>query len=89
MWEYEIAERIPSSGWERVLVERVMERGELADMRWLLRTFGRDRLRRFLEERGRRVLPPRELCFWSWACGVPDSVARQWVSGARERSWQG
>ena len=71
---------------DRVIVERVMERGGWESMRWLLGAYQRSELREFLERRGRRVLPPRELRFWSWATGVPDSVATSWVQNARERA---
>ncbi|MEE4272053.1 MAG: hypothetical protein V2I67_10275, partial [Thermoanaerobaculales bacterium] len=55
-------------------------------MRWLLGAYHRSELREFLERRGRRVLAPRELRFWSWATGVPDPVASSWVHEARERA---
>lgn len=71
---------------DRVIVERVMERGGWESMRWLLGAYRRSELREFLEKRGRRVLPPRELRFWSWATGVPGSVATSWVHEARERA---
>ena len=91
LWEYDTADGAPSGRWERVAMERVMERGTLDDMRWLLSTFGRDRLREFLEERGRRVLPPRELRFWSRVCRVHEPRADRWVEEARERErvWRG
>ncbi len=68
-----------------------MQRGEWADMRWLIRAFDRGRLRSFLAERGRRVLPPRELRFWALVCGVPDQEQDAWVVEAkhRERAWRG
>lgn len=91
LWEYDLEDPSVLARVERVMVERVMERGGWAAMQWLLRTFDRDRLRRYLEERGSRVLPPRELRFWSWACGVAEGRAREWVREARdrERAWRG
>lgn len=34
--------------WERAIIGRVMERGTWVDMRWLLASFGRERLAGFL-----------------------------------------
>jgi hypothetical protein len=86
LWEYDLEDPQVSDRLDRVVVERVMERGGWASMRWLLEAYQRSELREFLEKRGRRVLPPRELRFWSWATGVPDPVAASWVREARERA---
>ena len=89
--EYDTSAGTDGPAWERAATERVMLRGLLEDMRWLLATFGRDRLRAFLSERGRRVLPPRELRFWCTICDVPQHDADAWVveSRERERAWRG
>jgi len=86
LWEYDLEDPQVSDRLDRVVVERVMERGGWESMRWLLGAYQRSELREFLEKRGRRVLPPRELRFWSWATGVPDPVATSWVHEARERA---
>ena len=91
LWEYDTADPEVLERVERVLLERVMARGDWDAMRWLLGSFSSERLRAFLEGRGRRVLPPRELRFWSWVCGVDDDEAASWVGQAREReaAWRG
>ncbi len=78
-------------GWENAIIERVMQRGCWNDMLWLLRTFDRSELRSFLNNRGRRVLAPRELRFWAGVCSVPDNDQDVWVREARvrERAWRG
>lgn len=86
LWEYDLEDPQVLDRLDRVIVERVMERGGWESMRWLLGAYQRSELRGFLERRGRRVLPPRELRFWSWATGVPDPVATSWVHEARERA---
>lgn len=86
LWEYDLDNPKGSDRLDRVVVERVMARGGWESMRWLLGAYPRSVLREFLERRGRRVLAPRELRFWSWATGVPDSVATSWVHEARERA---
>jgi hypothetical protein len=86
LWEYDLDDPQGPERLDRVVVERVMERGGWESMRWLLGTYSKSEMREFLERRGRRVLPPRELRFWSWAAGVPDLIATSWVRQARERA---
>jgi hypothetical protein len=91
LWEYDLEDSEVVRKLERVLMERVMERGGWDAMTWLVSFFGREKLRVFLEDRGHRVLPARELRFWSWVCHVPESVAGGWVGQARAREmmWRG
>ncbi len=91
MWEFSIDDQSIDESFERAVVERTMERGGWNEMKWLLRRFDGPHLRSFLEERGRKVLPPRELRFWSHICGIPGSTQDEWVSDARLRSaaWRG
>jgi hypothetical protein len=79
------------AAWERVVIERVMERGTWVDMRWLLASFGRQRLAAFLAERGCRVLAPREVRFWATICHTPEDEANRWVASAitGARAWRG
>jgi hypothetical protein len=90
LWEYS-PEEIPSGEkWQSAIIERVMQRGCWEDMLWLLRSFDRERLRRFLERRGKRALAPRELRFWARICDVPEAEQNTWVREARsrERAWR-
>lgn len=91
LWEYDVPEEPGGPVWERAIVERVMSRGRLDDMRWLVATFDRPALAAYLQDRGARVLPPRELRFWSTWCNVPVRQADAWVHAAREReaAWRG
>lgn len=91
MWEYDVPLAPDEPVWQRAVIERVMARGSWADMRWLLASFERTRLRGYLVSRGRRVLPPRELRFWGIVCGAPAADLDGWVREARERerAWRG
>ena len=91
LWEYDVDDPSVCERLDRVVIERVMERGGWDAMQWLVSSLGRDRLRGYLEARGCRVLPARELRFWSWVCRVPESLASGWVSQARARelAWRG
>ena len=90
LWEYDL-DTVPSAkGWQSTAIERVMMRGCWDDMRWLLREFDTRQLLAYLERRGRRVLPPRELRFWARICEVPEDEQDSWVHEARtrERAWR-
>jgi hypothetical protein len=91
LWEYDLGDSAVAERVERIMIERIMERGGWSAMQWLLRSFEPEKLRSFLEDRGRRVLPARELNFWAWVSGVPESAAREWVhqARARELAWRG
>jgi hypothetical protein len=90
LWEYRIEDGIDSR-WEDTILERVMQRGGWAEMRWLLSAFDRARLRAFLVRRGHRVLTPRELRYWSFVSEVSAEEQDAWVAAARhrERAWRG
>ena len=91
LWEYDLEALRAEPTLPEVVIERVMARGGWEPMRWLLSTCTSERRRRFLEERGRRVLPPRELNFWAFASSVPEEQTAEWVREAREReaAWRG
>ena len=52
------------------VLERALEFGSLAAVRWALRTYGRERLARFLRERGVRTLSRKTLSFWVLQLGL-------------------
>ncbi len=83
--DFQLPDRLEGPVWERVIIERVLERGSWEQMQWLLAQFGRARLAEYLRARGHRVLPPRELRFWAWIAGIPEETADLWVRSARER----
>ena len=70
---------------------RVMVHGGWAEMQWLIRVVGTERLRSYLEKRGFHELPPREVAFWGLACSVPDRLVQEWVgvARARQQEWRG
>jgi hypothetical protein len=47
-----------------LILSRVLGRGRLRDVRWVIRRYGEDRLRRFFQERARPELSPRVRNFW-------------------------
>jgi hypothetical protein len=67
------------------VLERVLEYGSLAAVRALLATYGADRIRAFLRERGRRTLSRKTLAFWTMVLGLEDEACFQRSSLDRSR----
>ncbi len=83
-WEYDPT-AIDLDRHAYCIMARIMERGPWDAMQWLLRRYSRQQLVDFLRQRGKDILPPRELNFWAMVCGVPEPARRQWVCQARNR----
>ena len=56
------------------LIARLMEEGDGAELRWLVRTFGRDALASLLARRGGRALSRRSRAFWERLLGVRSAA---------------
>ena len=68
-WEYD-PRKLEVERHADVIMGRIMERGDWDAMCWLRQTYPMERLRRFLEMRGQRILPPRELNYWALICDI-------------------
>ena len=77
-WEYDPGE-ISIFKHADLIMSRIMERGTWASMVWLQKTFSRNRIAGFLEKKGSRILPPRELNYWALWCEVPNEKRRVWL----------
>ncbi len=66
------------------VMERVMTRGGLVAMRWLVATYPRDALAEFLGRKAER-LAPRERAFWALIAGVAAPA----VPGGGRPTWAG
>jgi len=83
-WEYDPLEidLIEHAG---LIIGRVMERGSWASMLWLQKTYSRDQLLSFLEKKGHRMLPPRELNYWALMSNVDPVKREAWLKRIREK----
>jgi excisionase family DNA binding protein len=66
-WEYDPT-RLQSS--DSIVIERVLELGDLPEWRWLERHVERFRIRHFLRSLGKKRLSPRNFLFWAKLFGV-------------------
>lgn len=67
------------------IMGRIMERGNWQAMRWLREVYHTDQIVSYLERRGKKVLPPREVNYWALIGGVPEDKRVAWVKEARRR----
>ncbi len=62
-WELDVAELDVEAHADQILA-RVLEQGRLIDVRWLIATYGYDRIHTFFKEKGHPELSARTRAFW-------------------------
>jgi len=82
LWDVDL-ESIDLQRDHAYVCERVMARGGLAAMRWLIRTYEQDTLRAIVASPAGARLAPRERAFWRLATGLPPLDER----GGGRASW--
>ena len=83
-WEYR-PETIDTEAHAPLVLERILEYGSLSDVRWALGTYGPERLKTFLRERGVRTLSRKTLSFWTLQLGLEGDPCFQKSSLSRSR----
>jgi hypothetical protein len=67
---YDEADLTPERGGS-LLIARLLEDGDAADLAWLLQTFPEPELAGWLERHGGRLLSARSRAFWTNVLGCP------------------
>jgi len=70
-----------------LVLERVLEYGSLASVRWALDAYGPDRVREFLRARGARTLSRKTLSFWKMLLDLESEPCFETSSLRRSRSF--
>ena len=83
-WEFNVRD-IDIVQHADTIMARIMGRGNWQAMRWLRRTYRTDQVVSYLERRGKKMLPPREVNYWAFVSGVPEDKRVAWVREARRR----
>lgn len=78
--EYEF-ERMTPARFADVVIERVLDRGSVAEVRWLLQHYGRRRVKAWVRRFGYRRLPRRIFEYWRWVFGVKRYHVPPWERG--------
>ena len=83
-WDYD-EKTVEINRHAYLIMARIMERGSWEAMVWLRKVYADEELTAFLQKKGTRILPARELNYWALICGIPAETRRQWVKKAKER----
>ncbi len=67
------------------VLERILEYGSLAAVRWAVQVYGTERIKTFLRQRGARVLSAKTLSFWTMLLSLEDEECFQRSSRSRSR----
>jgi hypothetical protein len=67
-----------------VVMERLLEQGTWAQVRWLSATYGEKRVARWVQRHGFRLLSKRSFALWRLALDITDFHAPEWAIEARE-----
>lgn len=61
-----------------VIVERILNRGSWAEIRWLLGRYERERIAEWVQRHGYRRLDKRALHYWCWMLGIREVRKPSW-----------
>lgn len=85
--EYKFA-RMDAESYATVIIERILERGSWAELRWLFTRYGRQRVATWLRQHGFRRLSPCAFGYWRWVLGVKRYKAPPWATAAKSIFWE-
>ncbi len=66
---------------------RIIEHGDLDALRWMVRYYGKPRLRQWLIARQGRGVSPRALNFWAMMLEIPTRTVNRWLRERTEPQW--
>lgn len=69
------------------VLERVLEYGSLAAVRWALQVYGTERIKGFLRNRGVRTLSRKTLSFWTLLLNLEGDACFERSSLSRSRAF--
>jgi hypothetical protein len=63
-----------------VIVERILNRGSWAEIRWLLDRYERECITQWVQRHGYRRLDKRALHYWCWMLGIQEVHKPPWLA---------
>jgi len=78
-------DRLDPEAHASFILERILEYGSLASVRWALEVYGAARIKEFLIGRGLRTLSRKTLAFWTLILGLDAERCFERSSLARSR----
>ena len=85
--EYEFG-KMDDQGFANVIIERILERGSWAELRWLFARYGQRRVATWLRQHGFRRLSPCSFSYWRWVLGVKRYQAPPWAAAGKSLFWE-
>lgn len=71
-----------------VIIERVLEKGNWEQVRWLFKAFGEEAVAEWVRKHGFRLLSKRSFALWKLALDIKDFNAPEWaITVKTEDSW--
>jgi hypothetical protein len=61
-----------------VIIERILNRGTWAEIRWLLNHYGQSTIAAWVARHGYRRLDARAFHYWCWVLGVSEFQVPVW-----------
>jgi hypothetical protein len=86
-WDTDAAGLDVFAHWEYIL-GRVLEYGTLDSVRWVMETYGEEKIREFILGRGLRILSRKTVNYWAMWLGLQDEECIQrFLTGPRDPLW--
>ena len=82
--EYEFTRMNPDE-YAGVVIERILERGSWAEIRWALERYGRRGVAKWVRQHGYRRLDRRAFEYWRWMLGIKRYKMPPWEAQGRSR----
>lgn len=82
--EYEFARMNPDE-YAGVVIERILERGSWAEIRWVLERYGKRVVAKWIRQHGYRRLDRRAFDYWRWMLGIKRYKMPPWEAQGRSR----
>lgn len=75
--EYDFARMEPTE-YAGVIIERILDRGSWAEIRWLVDTYGKRGIAQWVRAHGYRRLDPRAFNYWRTMLGIKRYQVPPW-----------
>ena len=70
--------------YQGVIIERILERGSWAQVRWLFKTYGESLVADWVRKHGFRLLSNRSFALWRLTVRIIEYTAADWMIAAKE-----
>jgi|GEM_PF-966307 len=76
-------EKMSLGEYDGVIIERILEKGSWAQLRWLFATYGKEDVASWVRNHGFRLLSKRSFSLWKSVLDIHDYFAPDWAVEAK------